>query len=264
MNSILEGGEHLERELAPEPIAPRRRDRLCCTAGWRRSCCSAWVAGRLFHHNLWGGAGRGGAIQVNLVSSALPLPADQPPNQNVLATETPSQAPAAPSPKEQQRVDETAIPILGKQVKPQAAEHAQDAAAPARSRSRTWRSTASRRARRCARHQSQAGSNGPTTVGDGDFAQPFRLVRGPDQPQDGHQLVPAGGGPAHAQGRAGLSDLHHSPGRKPVSDLQVDRSSGSPTLDTSCMRGVQRVDTFGALPPAYNPSTLKVSYYCEY
>ena len=49
-----------------------------------------------------------------------------------------------------------------------------------------------------------------------------------------------------------------------VSDLQVDRSSGSPTLDRSCQRGVQRVDTFGALPPAYRQNTLKVSYYCEY
>ena len=46
--------------------------------------------------------------------------------------------------------------------------------------------------------------------------------------------------------------------------VQLDRSSGSPTLDRSCMRGVQRVDTFGSLPPAYNQSTLKVSYYCEY
>ena len=48
------------------------------------------------------------------------------------------------------------------------------------------------------------------------------------------------------------------------SDVQLDRSSGSPTLDRSCQRGVQRVDTFGPLPAAYNQSTLKVSYYCEY
>ena len=48
------------------------------------------------------------------------------------------------------------------------------------------------------------------------------------------------------------------------SNLQLDRSSGSPTLDISCERAVQRVDTFGNLPPAYNQSTLKVSYYCEY
>ena len=35
-----------------------------------------------------------------------------------------------------------------------------------------------------------------------------------------------------------------------VSGLQLDRSSGSPTLDTSCERAVQRVDTFGDLPAA--------------
>jgi periplasmic protein TonB len=45
---------------------------------------------------------------------------------------------------------------------------------------------------------------------------------------------------------------------------QLDRSSGSPTLDRSCLRAVQRVDTFGALPGGYNGSTLNVSYYCEY
>ena len=49
-----------------------------------------------------------------------------------------------------------------------------------------------------------------------------------------------------------------------MSNLQLDTSSGSPTLDRSCERAVQRVDTFGNLPPAYNQSTLKVSYYCEY
>ena len=43
-----------------------------------------------------------------------------------------------------------------------------------------------------------------------------------------------------------------------VSGVQLDRSSGSPTLDASCERGVQRVDTFGNLPAAYNQSTLKV------
>ena len=49
-----------------------------------------------------------------------------------------------------------------------------------------------------------------------------------------------------------------------VSDTRLDKSSGSPTLDRSCQLGVQRVDTFGNLPAAYNESTLKVGYYCEY
>ena len=73
----------------------------------------------------------------------------------------------------------------------------------------------------------------------------------------------SGSGSAHADGRARVPDFHHSPQRH-GSDVQLDQSSGSPTLDASCERGVQRVDTFGNLPATYNQSTLKVSYYCEY
>jgi len=40
--------------------------------------------------------------------------------------------------------------------------------------------------------------------------------------------------------------------------------SGSPSLDTSCLRAVQRVDTFGPLPAGYNQSSISVEYYCEY
>jgi protein TonB len=49
-----------------------------------------------------------------------------------------------------------------------------------------------------------------------------------------------------------------------VTELQLDRSSGSPTLDRSCLLAAQRVSTFGNLPAAYNQNMLKVSYYCEY
>ncbi len=122
----------------------------------------------LFHHNFWGSPGAGGAIQVSLVSSALPLPPDEV-NKNVLATETPSKAPAPPSPKEQRHVDETAIPILGKQAKPAKKNTHEDAAAPAARRRRIRRNTASSRDRSC-RSQMQPGTAGQTTVGDNNFA----------------------------------------------------------------------------------------------
>ncbi len=47
------------------------------------------------------------------------------------------------------------------------------------------------------------------------------------------------------------------------SNVQVERSSGSPTLDSSCVRAVQRTDTYGPLPSGYSGSTLLVQYYCE-
>jgi protein TonB len=48
------------------------------------------------------------------------------------------------------------------------------------------------------------------------------------------------------------------------SNVHVETSSGSPTLDTSCLRAVQRVDTFGALPSGYTQNSISVEYYCEY
>ena len=54
---------------------------------------------------------------MSLDSSSIPLPSDQPKNQNVLPTEKPSPAPAPPQPKAKQAIDETAIPIQGKEKK---------------------------------------------------------------------------------------------------------------------------------------------------
>ena len=117
MNSF-EGSDHLERELTPDPVMGPAAGSLALQGALIAALVFYGVLSGLFHHNFWGNPGAGGAMQVSLVSSALPLPATQPVNQNVLATETPSPAPAPPAPKETQKVDQTAIPILGKQVKP--------------------------------------------------------------------------------------------------------------------------------------------------
>jgi hypothetical protein len=67
----------------------------------RRCALDSHCSTDLFPHNSWGGANDGSAIAVQLVSSALPCPQDHKPNDNVLATETPSEAPAPPAPKAQ-------------------------------------------------------------------------------------------------------------------------------------------------------------------
>jgi len=48
-----------------------------------------------------------------------------------------------------------------------------------------------------------------------------------------------------------------------LTDIQMNRPSGSPTLDGSCLRAAQRVDTFEPLPSKWEKPTLVVSYYCE-
>ncbi len=221
--------------------------------------------GGLFHHNEWGGAGNSGAIQVSLVTSALPLPSDQPPNDNVLATDTPSQAPAEPAAKEKQAVDESAIAISGKQVKPQ-----QQAVA------RVPQSQIKPQQTNTAQYGEQAGSSiaratqtptvvtvGHISISDADFGSRFSWYV-----SNMSRVIPQNWyvgevNPSTPHGaRVYLIFTIHRDGS--ISDVKFAQGSGSPTLDRSCLRAVQRVDSLGALPAGYSYSTLNASYYCEY
>lgn len=257
MDSVLEGGAHMERELAAEPIAAPAAGALVLHLVLLSSIVwYAWVLG-LFHHNFWGNPGAGGQMQVTVVTS-LPLPATQV-NNNVLTTDTPSPAPAAPSPKQQQHEDETAIPLPGKQPKqkPQTTPKTQMHQPTPRQNATPY----GEQQGSFMPHQMQPGSAGPTTVGDNGFNYPWyvdQINRKMAQTWNKGEVDPR----TPKGSRVYLVFTIHRDGT--VSGLQLDRSSGSSTLDTSCERGVQRVDTFGPLPPAYNQSTLKVSYFCEY
>ncbi len=259
MESVLEGGEHLERELAREPFAgPAAGSVLLHLSIVGLLLSYAWAMG-LFHHNFWGTAGARGSMQVTL-TNALPLPTEQV-NQNVLTTETPSKAPATPSPKEQKHVDETAVPILGKPTKPTVKNIPKTQ--PHQPQPQQNVAQYGEQSGSVIPHQMQPGSAGPTTVGDNNFASLFpwyvdQINRKMSQTWDKGQVdarTPKGA--RIYQAFTIYRDGSHSQPR-------VDTSSGSPTLDNSCMIAAQRVDTFGQLPANYNQSTLKVSYYCEY
>ncbi len=265
MSAVLEGVEHLERELTPEPIAGPAVGSLVLHGVLLASIVSYGLLSGLFHSSFWGNKGAGGAMQVNLVSNALPLPADQPVNQNVLATETPSQAPAEPSPKEKQAVDEKAIPILGKQKPKQmpiqkTQQHQQQ---PTKDNlARYGEQSGSSMPRQT---MPQNASNGPAAVGDGDFASKYgwyvdqinRKMATSWFKQEVDPRTPRGT-------RVYIFFTIQRNGSLEANDVKVDQASGSPTLNRSCLNGAKRVDTFGSLPSAYNSSTLKVSYYCEY
>jgi protein TonB len=268
MNGLLEGpgqfGVQLERELAPstEPIARPAAGSLALHGALAGGLVLYGLLGGLFHHNLWGNQGSGGAIQVNLVTSALPLPSDQPPNQNVLSTETPSQAPAEPSPKQKLAVDEDAIPILGKQAKPQqqTAPKTQQHQPEADNRAQYGEQAGSFMPRAT---QAQSGSNGPVSVTNGNFGSLFGWYIEGIQRKMSTNWNKLEVDQRTARGtRAYIEFTVHRDGS--VSNVKLDQSSGSQTLDSSCLRAAQRVDTFGALPAQYNQSTVLTSYYCEY
>jgi protein TonB len=47
-------------------------------------------------------------------------------------------------------------------------------------------------------------------------------------------------------------------------NVQIEQSSGVPSLDVSAVRALQRIDTFGPLPPDYNGSKISVEYWFDY
>jgi periplasmic protein TonB len=259
MSNSLEGVEHLERELSPEPMAgPAVGSLGLHLALLAFLAYYAWILG-LFHHNVWGNPGAGGAMQVNL-TSALPLPAKEV-NDNVLATETPSPAPTPPRPKEQHREDETAIPILGKQAKPK--QQTTPKTQPHQPQPQQNVAQYGERQGSVMQQQMQPGTLGQTTVGDNSFASLYpwyvdQINRTMSQNWDKRQVDSR----TSKGARIYMIFIIHRDGT--ISGLQLDRSSGSPTLDRSCLLAAQRVNSFGNLPANYNQSTLKVSYYCEY
>jgi protein TonB len=229
-------------------------------------------------HNNWGSNEAGGAVAVQLVSNALPLPADQKPNENVLATETPSQAPAPPAAPVKATQNQDAIPIATKVTPPkklaqkqqQATKHIPLPLPLPQQRSNPYskqvpqnRAAYGEQASSQMQRSVTATSDGPVSVTSGTrgFNYPFyvenikrrmlqSLYRGEIDPRT-------------AKGAQAYIIFTIQRNGAP-SDIRMDRSSGSPTLDQACLRAAQRVDSFGPLPSPVTDGPLHVSYYCEY
>jgi protein TonB len=180
----------------------------------------------------------------------------------VLATETPSQAPAEPTPQTKQAVDETAIPITGKQKKPQPQTTAKNQPHPPvpDNRARYGEQAGSSMPRATL---AQGGVNGPVSVSNGDFGTKFgwyvnQITRGVDRNWFRAEVDPR-------TPRGASVQIYFRVNRQGVpSNFKINTASGSPTLDRSCLRATQRVDTFGDLPPQSNDQWLDVTYDCTY
>jgi protein TonB len=260
MSELLEGDERLERELTGEPVTAPATGSLLFHAGL---AVAVYLAlGGFFHSNTWGGSSAGGAIRVQ-VTSTIPLPSDAPPNQNVLATEKPSPAPAPPPPKNAPVIDQNAIPVLGKQPKEKpkpAPITPPKIQQPVPTNKAQYGEQAANNMPRAIQGQT---TPGPTSITQGDFGSRFPyyvdgINRKMSQSWNKGEVDPR----TPKGARVFLVFTIHRDGTP--ANVQLDRSSGSPTLDRSCMRGVQRIDTFGALPNGYSGNTLNVSYYCEF
>ncbi len=237
-------------------------------------------------HNSWGANETQGAIEATLVSNApaIPLPQDLPPTPSVLATPTPSVAPAPAEPQEKsiQQPEPDAIPIPIKEPPKQEPQKkvAQNQPPPKPLPRQPIDSRANRypspvptprdRATygeaapqtRSSMNTNQEPNN-PVNIKGGDFGSQFpyyvdiikRTVARNWYQQEVQPSTPT----------STRVFLNFSVARDGTpSNIHIETPSGSPSLDTSCLRAVQRVDTFGPLPAGYTQNSIIVEYYCEY
>ncbi len=265
-------------QLSPDPL---RRPMMAALLG-HLLLAGVVVAWALIHgwwrHNLWGSNDAGGAVAVQLVSNALPLPADQKPNDNVLATETPSQAPAPPAAHVKASQDQDAIPIATKVAPPKKLTKKQQQQTKRlplplplpQQKSSPWsKPTSPNRAAYGEQASSQmqrsvtATSDGPVSVtaGTRGFNYPFYVEN--IKRRMTQSLYRGEIDPRTAKGAQAYILFTIRRDGSPT-EIRMDRSSGSPTLDQACIHAAQRVDSFGPLPSPVTDGPLHVSYYCEY
>jgi len=229
----------------------------------------------------WGTTSPGGAINATLVSSApaLPLPSDQKPTDNVLATDKPSPAPAPPAPPAPKAApipDEKAIPIANKLEKIKPVESKQDlkqqpkptTTPPQRPQPTPKQDYRAQYGEGSPTHMAKAtpgttGENNPVAVSGGDFGARFGWYVNIIKTKVAQSWLTPLVDPRTPLGSevhvTFVLDRSGSP-----SQARITQSSNSATLNQSAMQAIQRVDTFGALPPGYDKSTLSVEYTFTY
>jgi protein TonB len=225
----------------------------------------AWIAGS-GHGSNWGAGGGGSAMGVTLVSN-VPLPANPVQTQSVLATESKGLSQSKP----QAQVEEPkAIPIPEKNAKKK----------PAPQPTATQRKPQPQPAEE-ASNVVPYGEGGPPTGhyslfdaggakggislsgGGGDFGSRFSwYVRVVNQKVSENWLKYEVDPRIQAANRVYVTfDIDRS-GRP--SHVEVEQSSGVPSLDMSAVRALQRIDTFGPLPPDYSGSKVSVEFWFDY
>ncbi len=212
----------------------------------------------------WGAGGGGDAMGVTLVSS-VPLPASTVQTQNVLANE--SKGITQSQPKAEEKEPE-AIPIPDKnaKIKPRPRSSAQQKPKPEEEE---------------ASNVVPFGEGGPVsgpygnfnaggakggfgfTGGGGDFGSRYAWYVRVVQQKVSENWLKYEVDPGISDARRVYVTFDIVRDGHPT-NVQIEQSSGVPSLDQSAVRALQRIDTFGPLPPDYSESKVSVEFWFDY
>ncbi|HEX9198885.1 MAG TPA: TonB family protein [Acidobacteriaceae bacterium] len=215
----------------------------------------------------WGdSSSTAGAIQATMVND-IPLPPKQPMNpDNVLATETPSPAPVAPTPKTVEVPKPDAIPIPIKPAKPAKIAdktapppplHPQPAK-PELNKAPTGEATGVRMA--MSSTETRAGTISVGTP-DSGFGSRFAYYVQQITQKVAQQWYTGMLDPQASGHRVYITFQVERDGTP--TNVQIAQRSGDATLDQTALNAVRHIDTFGPLPDAYTGNHINVTYYFD-
>ncbi|HEX4487016.1 MAG TPA: TonB family protein [Terriglobales bacterium] len=216
----------------------------------------------------WGAGGGGDAIGATLVST-VPLPATRAEKEQVLANESKGVAESLPKPEE--KVEPEAVDIPDKDIK---------AKKPKPEPSATKRKPEPAPVEQ-AHNVVPFGQGGPVsgpygtfsaagakggfgfTGGGGDFGNRYswyvRVVQ--QKVSENWQKYEVDPNIATAQRVFVTFDVMRD---GHPANVSIETSSGVPSLDQSATRAIQRIDTFGPLPPDYSGNKVSVEFWFDY
>jgi len=227
----------------------------------------AWIAGSS-HGSNWGAGGGGSAMGVTLVSN-VPLPANPVQTQNVLATESKGLSQSKP----QEKIEEPeAVPIPEKNVKVKPKPKPQPTSTQRKPQPEPQEE---------ANNVVPFGEGGPVsgpyamfnagaakggfgvTGNGGDFASKYAwYVRALNQRISENWLRYQVDPRIQSANRVFVTfDIDR--GGRP-SHVQIEQSSGVPSLDMSAVQAVQRISSFEPLPQDYSGSKVSVEFWFDY
>jgi len=216
--------------------------------------------------NTWGAGGGGEAIGATLVS-AVPIPATPSQTQNVLANESKGITQSQPKPEEKQP---DAIELQGKnaKIKP---KKKQETVTKEKNEAPPPPET----------NQVAFGEGGPVsgpygtfdaggakggfgiTGGGGDFGNRYAWYVRVIQQKVAENWLKYEVDPSIKSAQRVYITFDIARDGHP-SNVQVEQSSGVPSLDISAVRALQRINTFGPLPQDYSGNKISVEYWFDY
>lgn len=212
----------------------------------------------------WGAGGGGGSIGVSLVSN-IPLPASSVQTQNVLANESKGLTKSLPK-ETVQEPDAIPIPDKASKKKPKPVATASKAKAPPIEEPT---------------NEVPFGEGGPVSGpygtfnvgnahggfgfsgGGGDFGNRYAWYVRVVQQKVSDNWLKYEVDPRVSDARRVYLTFDIERSGRPA-NVQVEQSSGVPSLDQSASRAIQRIDTFGPLPGDYSGSKVSVEFWFDY